>query len=1227
MLSTMLRKKQGEELAMFAGVLSPAIEERDETVFVSNSEEELCWLVDEAGCKGVLDTACSKTVAGLKWMDKYNKMLPTEIANSLKVDKSEKVYQFGGGEKRSSRGSVKLPALIGDKKLTICVELVEAEIPLLIGGNSMEAAEAQLDFKQQTATFFGEEVEMHKVGSGHFCINLLAGDIAEHVNDEVERDRLVEKALVTDKEIDIVKLKKLHHLYGHTSAGKLNKFLVKAGKASEANRRILEEIGQTCEACIKTQRKKPKPKFAIPRAEKPNQIVTLDLKVFDLSDSPRKYICYFIDMFSRLTVASFIPEKKPELIVEVLMEKWASSYGLMKGIHSDIGGEMSNELLEDVAANLGIELTTTAAYSPHQNGLNERNHATVDLMMTKMMVSDPNLTPEMALCWSLNAKNCLENQYGYSPFQLHIGANPKLPSATRDGPPALEGITKSKSLAQHLTAMHLAREAFVEAESSASLRKALKSKIYSKGDGIQEGDLVYYQKNDSKAKSRVWRGPAKVVAVNGKKLFIDQGARLGTVNRDDSVLVEQDFWNVSHLEADDVGSESSRNLDTSSKNEPSSDSEDEDSPSCEVSSTESSDEDDSKTEGEATEGEDNVSEVQLDELPNAEVERLQAPDTDDGTGVSTASAPSETDTFSYRNIRKNDVIKYKFPDTNWETATVMSRAAKATGQFKHWWNVQVEGAGESKSIDTEKCDELLKVDTATDADETIEEALVVVIPRYLHKQAECIKAKEDELENWENFGTYIEVPDEGQSTLNTNWVLTKKVIEGKEGVKARLCVRGDQEKDVDAIRTDSPTVNKTNVKLFYILAAMKDWKIKTADVKAAFLQGASLDRDVFLKPPKERRIPGVIWKMVKRAYGFVDASRGWYLELEQALKGLGCVASHHDPAMYMFHGPDGELEGLVLTHVDDLLHGSGSDLFETEVLGPLKEKFMFGGEEEGRFRYIGMQVSQTNDSIVINQDHYIDTLEVPDFDYTMQELRANDLVGDDSQDEFRAMVGRIGWLASNSRPDLCFDSVALSTKVGKATLVDFRQAIKIMKKAKIEPTEMKFVNLGPVDEWTIEGHGDAGYRSLPDKVSSCGGQVVIIANRRRKMCCVVSWKSKKLKRVVSSSTAAEALALNDTLDELVYIKEVLKEIIGDQVDNVPLELFTDSGNLYKSVMSTSLASNPRIRTDVAKLQQSLKSGEVTRISQIGGHEMIADCLTKKGASSDRLRNILRRGRL
>ena len=257
MLSTLLSKRSNVEYTMVAGVIDNV--KKDDLVLATHSVNELACLVEDAGTRGVLDCGCSKTVVGVKWLDKYNKKLPVEVAASLKVERSERVYQFGGGETRSSQGCVSLPTMIGDKKVCIKVEIVEAEIPLLIGSNSMQAAKALLDFGEMKAVFFEEEIQMYKVGSGLFCIDLMANNMECHINDIKERDVAVEQALLGEENIDEKTLKRLHHVFGHTSVEKLRKFVEKTGKLDQVTGKVLEKIGKNCDACIKCSRKKPRP--------------------------------------------------------------------------------------------------------------------------------------------------------------------------------------------------------------------------------------------------------------------------------------------------------------------------------------------------------------------------------------------------------------------------------------------------------------------------------------------------------------------------------------------------------------------------------------------------------------------------------------------------------------------------------------------------------------------------------------------------------------------------------------------------------------------------------------------------------------------------------------------------------------------------------------------------------------------------------------------------------
>ena len=347
----------------------------------------------------MIDSACSKTVAGIRYINKYISHLSEKMRGSIQEDKPSKtVYQFGGGEKRTSLKRIGLPAMIGDIKVTIVTEIVDADIPLLIGANSLEVSKAVIDFGGMNARFFSTEVPLMKVGSGHFCISLLSDGMDTHINCDTTREEEVLHAIEITKKLTYKELQKLHHLCGHTSTERLLKLIERAGRVTANTKKDLIKIKDSCDSCQKNGKAKPRPKFSLPRAERFNQIVTIDLKEYDKNDHQRRYICYLIDMHTRLVTAKFIPDKHPCHIIETIMEKWIGvGYGVMDCLHTDIGGEMSNKELDDVASKLGVDKTTTSSYSPHQNGVNERNHGTVDLMIKKMLESDSTLTPEMAL--------------------------------------------------------------------------------------------------------------------------------------------------------------------------------------------------------------------------------------------------------------------------------------------------------------------------------------------------------------------------------------------------------------------------------------------------------------------------------------------------------------------------------------------------------------------------------------------------------------------------------------------------------------------------------------------------------------------------------------------------------------------------------------------------------------------------------------------------------------
>ena len=105
-----------------------------------------------------------------------------------------------------------------------------------------------------------------------------------------------------------------------------------------------------------------------------------------------------------------------DVIVKNILQHWIALFGAPNKILSDNGGESNNQELQDMSKNLNIEIMTTADESPWSNGVCEGHNEVIGNMVTKI-VAETKCPLEMALAWTVNAKNSLHNEYGCSPNQ------------------------------------------------------------------------------------------------------------------------------------------------------------------------------------------------------------------------------------------------------------------------------------------------------------------------------------------------------------------------------------------------------------------------------------------------------------------------------------------------------------------------------------------------------------------------------------------------------------------------------------------------------------------------------------------------------------------------------------------------------------------------------------------------------------------------------------------
>ena len=277
-----------------------------------------------------------------------------------------------------------------------------------------------------------------------------------------------------------------------------------------------------------------------------------------------------------------------------------------------------------------------------------------------------------------------------------------------------------------------------------------------------------------------------------------------------------------------------------------------------------------------------------------------------------------------------------------------------------------------------------------------------------------------------------------------------------EEVRARLTARGFEEEDYVSGR--SPTVSKRTFKLFLAITSSKNYEIRTTDIKSAFLQTNQMKRDVYIQPPKEARVEeAYIWKLKTALYGLNDAALQFYLTVRELLLSLNMKQSRIDPCLFYYH-KEGKLHGSICIHVDDFLHG-GDKEFDEEIMKKVMARFQVGKMEARKFKYVGFEVDQNNQEIQINQNKYVEEIELPKLTAERKRETEEPLTGKENT-ELRALIGALNWASRGTRPDIAFEVVDTSMKLRTPTVSDLSRAIKAAIKAKAEASFITFPNRG-----------------------------------------------------------------------------------------------------------------------------------------------------------------------
>ncbi|EED11486.1 hypothetical protein TSTA_007760 [Talaromyces stipitatus ATCC 10500] len=149
------------------------------------------------------------------------------------------------------------------------------------------------------------------------------------------------------------------------------------------------------------------------------------------------------------------------------------------------------------------------------------------------------------------------------------------------------------------------------------------------------------------------------------------------------------------------------------------------------------------------------------------------------------------------------------------------------------------------------------------------------------------EAERDHLKSHNPSGSWTTVPigkAKGKQILNCMWVYIYK--QDKKGrlvkCKARLMVRGDQEKRDDTRDTYAATLAARSFRIFMAIAAHFNLELKQYDTVNAFVN-AILDEEIFMRMAPRYRESGKIYQLNKALYRLRRSPLLWQKELTSTL--------------------------------------------------------------------------------------------------------------------------------------------------------------------------------------------------------------------------------------------------------------------------------------------------------------------------------------------------------
>ncbi|KAJ9535723.1 hypothetical protein OSB04_un001123 [Centaurea solstitialis] len=421
--------------------------------------------------------------------------------------------------------------------------------------------------------------------------------------------------------------------------------------------------------------------------------------------------------------------------------------------------------------------------------------------------------------------------------------------------------------------------------------------------------------------------------------------------------------------------------------------------------------------------------------------------------------------------------------------------------------------------------------------------------------SDWVTAMQEELNQFECLGVWRLVPrPKNKTIIDLKWIFKNKKDE--DGIvtrnKARLVAKGfKQQAGIDYDETFAPVARIEAIRIFLAYTAHKNFTVYQMDVKTAFLNG-ELKEEVYVTQPEgfvDRTKPNHVYILDKALYGLKQAPRAWYDHLSNALLDNGFYKGKID--LTLFIKTEGDDILLVQIYVDDIIFGSTNSDMCTWFSDLMTTRFEMSMLRELSF-FLGLQVIQKPDGILINQSKYIGDLlkrfHMATSSVAKTPMAPGTLIGADpkgkpvDQKTYRAIIGSLLYLTT-SRPDIMFATCFCARFQANPKESHMMAVKRILRYLKGTPNRGLWYPKESGFELVAFSDADHGGCQLDRKITS--GHVQFLGDK------LVSWGSKKQHCVSTSTAEAEYVAAASCCSQVLWMRTQLRDY-GYNYNHIPI---------------------------------------------------------------------------